>query len=72
MRKQNGDDYKETVIKTFWNVTAKMLMEKYNEFNRNIDPFTSIEFKELRNSKNVKRKQLQSLPNKRKQSSIWH
>lgn len=33
MRKTDGTDYKECTIKTLWNLTAKLLMDKYwNEF----------------------------------------
>ena len=29
MRKKNGEDYKESVVKTLWNVTAKQIQEMY-------------------------------------------
>ena len=29
MKKKNGEDYKECVVKTIWNSTAKMVQEKY-------------------------------------------
>lgn len=70
MRKNNGEDYKETAVKTFFNITAKLLQEKFfNEYNRKIDPFTQIEFKGARDAKNTKRKELQKDPDKRKVSS---
>lgn len=70
MRKINGENYKEYVVKTMWNSTAKMLQEKYfQEFNIKFDPFTDIIFKEARDARNAKRKELQSIPEKRKISS---
>src|SRR3978361_721971 len=34
MRKTDGTDYKEQVVKTLWNTVAKVLQEKYhNEYN---------------------------------------
>ena len=46
MKKQNGENYKEIVIKSMWNITAKMLQQKYNsEYNIVFDPFTDIRFK---------------------------
>ena len=29
MKKSNGEDYKESAVKTIWNTSAKMLQEKY-------------------------------------------
>lgn len=69
MRKKDGQDYKETVIKTMWNVTAKQIQEKYAAFGREVDPFSSAKFREAREAKNSKRKELQAIPEKRKQSS---
>lgn len=72
MRKQNGQEYKEYTIKTIWNVTAKMLMEKYyQDFNITFNPFTDIAFKLARNAKGAKRKQLQQDPEKRKRSAVF-
>jgi hypothetical protein len=57
MPKENGQDYKETVVKTMWNVTAKQLQEKYHaEYGREIDPFSGPKFREAREAKNFKRK----------------
>lgn len=43
MKKRNGEDYKEYVVKTMWNSTAKMLQEKYyQEFGIIIEPFNDI------------------------------
>ena len=47
-----------------WNITAKLVQEKFhNEYNINFDPFTGIRFKK------AKRKELQAIPSKRKQSA---
>lgn len=70
MKKLNGEDYKESSIKSIWNTTAQMLQEKYyQEFNIKIDPFTDIVFKSARLAKDLKRKQLQGKQEKRKESS---
>ncbi|CAH1110394.1 unnamed protein product [Psylliodes chrysocephalus] len=46
MRKADGTDYKEGVVKTIWNLTAKRVQQKYfKEFNRTIDPFKDIVFR---------------------------
>lgn len=41
----------------------------FNTYNRKIDPFTDIVFKAARNARNTKRKQLQTIPEKRKMSA---
>lgn len=65
MKKANGEDYKEKVVKTMWNQTAKMVQEKYyNEFHREIDPFKSLIFQSARDARNAKRRQLQADPTK--------
>lgn len=70
MKKQNGEDYKEIVIKSMWNITAKMLQQKYNsEYNVVFDPFTDIRFKKARDARNTKRRELQAIPAQRKTSS---
>lgn len=52
MKKSNGEDYKEAVVKTMWNVTAKILRETYFEkYNRSFNPFIDLEFKNARNAK---------------------
>lgn len=67
MKKVNGDDYKEHVVKTMWNQTAKLLQEKYSsEFAREIDPFKSLKFKPARDARDSKRRLLQAVPDKRK------
>ncbi|KAF5290970.1 hypothetical protein FQR65_LT11488 [Abscondita terminalis] len=70
MRKCNGEDYKEAVVKTIWNTTAKMLQSKYyKEFNVIFNPFTDIQFNSSRAARNAKRKILQAQPEKRKSSA---
>lgn len=71
MKKKNGEDYKECVVKTIWNSTAKMVQEKYfKDYKIEFNPFTDIAFREARDAKNCKRKQLQCDPDKRKVSSV--
>lgn len=70
MKKMNGDDYKESVVKAMWNQTAKLLQEKYyKEFDRQFDPFKDPIFQEARDAKNAKRKALQAVPDKRAKSA---
>src|SRR5699024_8617112 len=70
IKRKNGDDYKESCVKTIWNPTAKMIQEKYfNEYGRVIDPFADIIFKSARQARVAKRKGLQERPEKRKVSS---
>ncbi|XP_063903192.1 uncharacterized protein LOC135122731 isoform X1 [Zophobas morio] len=71
MRKANGSDYKEGVVKTIWNTTAKMIQEMfYDKYKIKFDPFRDIEFKKARDSRDIKRRQLRCCPEKRKASSI--
>lgn len=70
MRKKDGDDYKENVVKTIWNITAKKIQEMYfNDFKISFDPFKDIAFKSSRDARNSKRRELQKNPNKRRTSS---
>lgn len=70
MKKNNGEDYKESAVKTIWNTSAKMLQEKYfKDYKRVFNPFTDIQFKRARNARDTKRKILQAIPEKRKVSS---
>lgn len=72
MRKQNGEEYKEFTVKTIWNITAKLLMNKFfTEYKIMFNPFTDIEFKTARDAKNAKRKLLQTDPAKRKESAVF-
>jgi integrase len=71
MCKQNKEQYKESTVKTIWNITAKYLQEYYyNTFNLVIDPFKDIEFKQSRDARNAKRRVLQAIPSKRKSSAV--
>lgn len=71
MKKFNGDDYKESTVKTMWNKTAKLLLDKYSsEFNVTINPFAGAVFKAARGARDAKRKLLQSIPEKRKASAV--
>lgn len=71
MKRKDGNDYKEAVIKTMWNKTAKLVQELYfNKYNRSFDPFHDIEFRNARNARDAKRKILQKHPEKHKQSSV--
>lgn len=70
MRKKDGSFYKESVVKTMWNVTAKLVQEKYCEdFGIVIDPFNDVRFKSARSARDATRKILQMNPEKRKESS---
>lgn len=70
MRKQNGEDYKESAVKTLWNVTAKRIQEMYHDqYKRDLNPFSSIVFKSARDARDSKRKSLQADEKKRKRSS---
>lgn len=70
MKRADGTDYKEGVVKTIWNISAKLLQKKYFEdFNRKIDPFKDIVFEDARKARAAKRRELQALPEKRKSSS---
>jgi hypothetical protein len=71
MKRINGQDYKESVVKTMFNVTAKQLQELYlKKFNCVINPFTDITFKGARAARDAKRRLLQGDINKRKTSSV--
>lgn len=70
MRKKDGSEYKERVVKLMWNVTAKLIQKKYfDEYKRSINPFKDSVFEKARKAKDTKRKQLQNIPEKRKISS---
>lgn len=53
MRKKDGSIYKETVVKTMWNVAAKLIQEKYNKFGVSMDPFNDIKFKPARDAREL-------------------
>ena len=70
MKRKNASRYKEGVVKTVWNVSAKRIQEKYfKEYSRKMDPFKDLVFEGARKARTTKRKQLQSLPENRKNSS---
>lgn len=70
MKRKNGEDYKESVVKVMWNSTAKQLQEfYYNEYKVKFDPFTDVEFSSARVARDAKRRNLQMDPKKRKLSS---
>lgn len=70
MKKVDGTDYKEGVIKTMWNITAKQLQQLYfDNYNIVFDPFKDVMFRQARNARDTKRKLLQKDPTKKKQSS---
>uniref|UniRef100_T1IRV1 DUF3504 domain-containing protein n=1 Tax=Strigamia maritima TaxID=126957 RepID=T1IRV1_STRMM len=67
MKKRNGEEYKESVVKMMWNLTAKLMQEKYfNEYKIVFNPFTDIEFSKARNARDTKRLILRRDPEKRK------
>ncbi|KAJ9579511.1 hypothetical protein L9F63_004830 [Diploptera punctata] len=71
MRKINGEEYKEYTLKTMWNVTAKMIQEKYyTEYQRDFNPFFDQEFNDARQARDAKRKILRNIPEKRKASAV--
>ncbi|KAJ3666470.1 hypothetical protein Zmor_001911 [Zophobas morio] len=70
MKRKDGSDYKEGVVKCIWNVSAKLLQEQYfKNHNRKIDRFKDLAFEGARKARSTKRKQLQLIPEKRKASS---
>jgi hypothetical protein len=70
MRKTNGDDYKESVIKTMWNNTTKQVQEYYfKKWNIIFDPFKDIIFESSRKARDAKRRILQGIIEKRRESS---
>lgn len=59
MRKVDGKNHKEATIKTIWNTTAKMLVEKcFEQYKRIINSFEDIAFKTTKEARNSKRKEL--------------
>lgn len=70
MKKENGENYKELVVKTMWNTVAKKMQEMYFvKWKIIFDPFKDIIFKSSREARNAKRRNLQTCANKRKCSS---
>jgi hypothetical protein len=70
MRRSDGEEYKEGVVKTLWNTVAKILQQKYyEECNIIFDPFKDKTFECARTARDAKTKQLQKCPEKRKISA---
>lgn len=70
MKKKNGENYKETSVKSIWNTTALMVQEKYfKDYGIKINPFSDICFKQARNARDAKRKLLQENSEARKVSA---
>lgn len=70
MRKEDGTEYKESVVKLLWNSVAKLVQENYyKNYGTVFDPFKDVTFKLARDARNSKRRQLQQIPEKRKTSS---
>jgi hypothetical protein len=70
MKKTDGTDYKEQVVKTLWNTVAKCLQEKYRaEYKVFFNPFMDVIFASARQARDAKRKQLQCDSSKRKVSA---
>ncbi|KAJ3661865.1 hypothetical protein Zmor_006244 [Zophobas morio] len=70
MRRKNGEEYKECVVKTLWNVVAKEVQEMYDyKYNIKFNPFSDSTFNEARRARDAKRKTLQSSLKKRRSSS---
>lgn len=68
--KKDGTDYKEATLKTVWNTTAKLVQQlHFKNFDRKINPFSDIEFKNAREARDSKRKTLQAIPKKRRVSA---
>ncbi|XP_044744330.1 uncharacterized protein LOC123306411 [Coccinella septempunctata] len=68
MRKKDGSFYKESVVKTMWNVTAKLERKNIVKISA-MDPFNDVRFKSARGARDAARKILQMNPEKRKESS---
>lgn len=70
MKKQDGTDYKEGVVKHMWNTTAKLLQQMYfNKWKIQINPFSDATFHSAREARDAMRKRLQAFPEKRTESA---
>jgi hypothetical protein len=70
VRKVDGSDFKDESLKSIWNSVAKQMMDQvFNETGRNVNIFKDPAFKEARDAKFVKRRDLQKDPSKRKVSA---
>jgi hypothetical protein len=69
-RKMDGFDFKDESLKSIWNSVAKQMMDQvYKAKGRNVNIFRDPAFKEARDAKFVKRRELQKDPSKRKVSA---
>ena len=70
MKRKDGKEYKEAVVKVMWNSTDEQLQDMYYEkFKIKFNAFADIEFNGARAARDAKRRNLQTSPTKRKQSS---
>lgn len=70
MKRADGKEYKESTVKTIWNISAKLLQKKFHEeFEREINPFKDVIFENARKARAAKRKKLQAIPDRKKESS---
>lgn len=70
MKKVDGSDYKEMVIKVLWNSTAKQLEESYyRDYGIKLNIFSDIKFLGARQARDAKRRELQANLEKRKRSA---
>jgi hypothetical protein len=69
-RKLDGTDYKDESLKSIWNSIAKQVMNQvYKATGRSLNIFKDPAFQTARDSKFVKRRDLQKDPTKRKVSA---
>ncbi|KAK9871463.1 hypothetical protein WA026_012837 [Henosepilachna vigintioctopunctata] len=48
MKRADGTEYKESAVKTIWNISDKLVQKKfYEEFNRETNPFRGLIFEEF-------------------------
>jgi hypothetical protein len=70
MRTIEGEDYKDESLKTVWNSVAKQIMTLvFKATGRTMNIFEDLVFQEARDSKFIKRQELQKIPSKRKVSA---
>ena len=66
VRKEDGDNFKESSLKSIWNTIAKTIQEKiYDSQGRSINIFEDIAFRTARAARGAKRSELQKMPDKR-------
>lgn len=70
MKKKDGSDYKEGVVKHMWNTTAKLVQEMFfNNWRIEVNPFSDTMFKSARDARDTTRKKLQAYLEKRTSSA---